>query len=485
MTPEQTLEATFRSGNHGMARKIAVSLLTKNSKNKVALQVLAHIALLSGVSGEALTIATRALEQDDKDPRTNLLLAEIHGARGHTERALSYCDRVLKTHPNDVSATLIGARLLERSGLWEDATQLLQPLIALKPTSPLLALTLGRCWMRAGKYDDALALQDEALEQVKGETPAARQQQCKLKSLKALILDRSGRFDEAWREASEANDLLHIKYDPQTYTDEVDRMIEWFTKERIETMRRAEPTDSSHVFIVGMARSGTTLTEQILDAHSKASGVGELKDLDVLVRMLPRTLNMKMALPDVVEYADETRLAQMVERYEEGIQQQGFETADVYVNKNLRNVFLLGYIAMLFPKAKVIICSRDLRDTGVSSFMAGMNPGLFPHLFNIEHMAASMRDYQRLVAHWQEVLPLELLEVQYEDLVNDQEAQSRRMLEFCDLDWEPACLKFWESDRTVMTLSYDQVTRPMYASSIGRFNNYSEHIKPLLDLVST
>ncbi|NNF17430.1 MAG: hypothetical protein HKN70_11840, partial [Gammaproteobacteria bacterium] len=113
MTPEQTLEATFRAGNHALARQMAVAILQRNPKNKTGLQVLAHIALLIGVSGEALTIATRAIEQDDKDPRTNLLLAEIHGARGHTETALTYCDRVLKTHPNDVSAIQMGARLLE------------------------------------------------------------------------------------------------------------------------------------------------------------------------------------------------------------------------------------------------------------------------------------------------------------------------------------------------------------------------------------
>ncbi len=484
MTPEQTLEGTFRAGNHARARQMAVDILQRNPKNKTALQVLAHIALLLGVSSEALTIATRALEQDDKDPRTNLLLAEIHGARGHTEMALSYVDRVLKTHPNDVSATQVGARLLERAGLWEDATQLLEPLTALSPKPHLLALTLARCWMRAGKHDDALRLLDETLTQNNSETPAARQQQNKLKSLKAHILDRTGQHDEAWREASEANALLHIKYSPQTYTNEVDSLIAWFTKERFENLRRAQATGASHVFIVGMPRSGTTLTEQILDAHANVTGLGEIKDLDVLARMLPKTLQMKMPLPDIIEYADETRLGHMVESYERGIQEQGFEKAELYVNKNLRNAFLLGYIAMMFPAAKIVVCSRDLRDTGVSSFMAGMNPGLFPHLFDVEHMASAMRDYQRLLAHWREVLPLDFLEVQYEDLVDDQEAQTRRLLEFCELNWDPACLKFWESERTVMTLSYAQVTRPMYANSIGRYKHYSKHIKPLLELVS-
>ncbi len=482
MTPEKNLEATFRAGHHAHARQMAVAMLQRNPRNKTALQVLAHIALIIGVTGEALTIATRAIEQDDKDPRTNLLLAEIHGARGHTETALSYCDRVLKTHPKDVSALQIGARLLERAGMPDEAMQLLHPLTTLSPKPHLVSLTLARCWMRTGRHDDALKLLDEALAENTGKTPAALQQQSALKKLKARVLDRTGQYDDAWREAAEANALLQLKYNPQTFTDEVDALINWFTKERLENLAQAKATETRHVFIVGMPRSGTTLVEQILDAHPAATGLGEIKDLDVLARMLPQSLKIKQPLPDIIEHVDANRLNQMVASYERSIQEQGFNSAGLCVNKNLRNVFLLGLIAMLFPSAKVILCSRDLRDVGVSSFMASMNAGLFPHLFNTEHMSQAMRDYQRLIEHWRKVLPLSFLEVSYEELVGDQEAQTRRLLDFCELDWNPACLNFWESERTVMTLSYAQVTRPMYTNSIGRHQHYTDHLGPLLEL---
>ncbi|MFK8029498.1 MAG: sulfotransferase [Gammaproteobacteria bacterium] len=483
MTPEQTLEATFRSGNLALARKIAVEMLQRNVANKTALQVLAHIALLIGVSSEALPIANKALAEDDKDPRTNALLAEIHGARGHTNKALTFCDKVLKTHPGDPSTLQIKARLLERAGKWKEAQSLLEPFADKTPKPTLLATTLARCRMQAGDYAGAIALLDETLPGMTGSDKKTRQQRASLLGLKARILDRDRQYDEAWKAATESNQLHDIKYDPATYTNEIDQLINWFSTKRVEQLPKAPASSAQHIFIVGMARSGTTLTEQILDAHRQATGLGEIKDLDVLARMLPKTLNIRKPLPNILEDVDSGQLERMVKTYETGIEQQEFAKSSFYVNKNLRNGLLLGLIAMMFPNARVIFTHRDPRDTGVSSYMAGMSHELFPYLFNVEHMASAFRDYDRLVTHWKSVLPLQWLDVRYEDLVNNQQAETRRLLEFCGLPWDERCLRFWKSSRTVMTQSYDQVTRPIYTQSVDRYKHYEQHIAPLLELV--
>ena len=462
---------------------MSMAMLQRDPQNKIALMVLAHIALLTGITGDALAIATRAQSLDSKDPRIKMLLAEIHGARAHTDKALAFCEDVLTLHPQDVSATNLKARLLERAGNWQEARDLLQPYIDSPAKTHLHTLILARCWMQEGRYDEAINLIDQTLPTIAGSAKSDIKKFASLLALKARILDRAGRYDEAWEEAKAANDLSKLDYQPAKLTQEVDALIGWFTKERIEGLARATPTDAEHVFIVGTPRSGTTLTEQILDAHPEATGLGEIKKLDIIARTLPQTLKLNARIPEIVASLTTENLDSLVGRYEQSIQQQGFAATGTYINKNLRNPFLLGLIAMMFPNARVIFSRRDIRDTGVSSFFAGMSYELFPYLFDVDHMASATRDILRLIDHWQQVLPLRFIDMHYEQLVTQQEAETRRLLEFCDLPWDERCLKFWQSDRTVMTASYDQVTRPMYDSSIGRYKNYAEHLGPLQQLV--
>jgi hypothetical protein len=142
------------------------------------------------------------------------------------------------------------------------------------------------------------------------------------------------------------------------------------------------------------------------------------------------------------------------------------------------NFLHLGLISLLFPRARIIHCTRDALDCCLSCYFTEL--GRYnAYAANLEHIGRYFLDYRRLMAHWEEVLDLQLLTVPYEHMAHDFDASVREILGFCGLDWDERCLRFYETKRTVTTASYEQVRRPIYQSSIGRWKNYAAHLDPL------
>ncbi len=149
------------------------------------------------------------------------------------------------------------------------------------------------------------------------------------------------------------------------------------------------------------------------------------------------------------------------------------------IDKLPDNIFKLGIIAALFPGARVIFCHRDARDTCLSNYFQLFTDGnLFS--YDLVDCGRRARETARLAAHWQWVLPLPVIEIGYERLVNDLEGESRRLIEFLGLDWEPACLDFHRTERLVATASTWQVRQPLYSRSVARWRHYKSHLGPLL-----
>jgi hypothetical protein len=139
----------------------------------------------------------------------------------------------------------------------------------------------------------------------------------------------------------------------------------------------------------------------------------------------------------------------------------------------------LGHISVLFPNARIILCRRDLRDVGLSCFLHAFDDAM-NWTNDLADIAARMRETERLIEHWRQVLPRPMLEVQYEALVANPETESRRLIDFLGLEWDPACLTFYQTERPILTESYWQVRQPVYSRSVGRWRHYREHLGPLL-----
>lgn len=300
------------------------------------------------------------------------------------------------------------------------------------------------------------------------------------------LLDDDDRFDEAFARYAQANSLFREwraeagdRFDVEQVRRGVDRSIETFSTEFF-ARRRAWGTESElPVFIVGMPRSGTTLVEQICASHPAVFGADELADIARLAVALS-----KGADGDPTRNWDSRRIAQAAEAYLEHLRLLG-RGAQRVTDKMPGNVFQLGLIAALFPRARVILCRRDPRDTCLSCYFQWFPSSRLLYTYDLADCGRQVLETERITSHWLKVLPLRMLEVQYEELVADQEGQSRRLIEFLGLPWDPACLQFHKTKRTVTTASVWQVRQPMYSRSVGRWRNYERHLGPLLEVLGS
>jgi tetratricopeptide (TPR) repeat protein len=297
------------------------------------------------------------------------------------------------------------------------------------------------------------------------------------------LLDRLGQPDNAFQHYKETNRLrreliqsTRDAHDADENSRFVDRLIALFSPRWFERVRGLGLDTEEPVFIIGMPRSGSSLVEQILSNHPDVAGAGELRDLPNSVQALPARLGTSEPYPDCLTRLEPMVIRQLGEEYLARVRDLAGPARRI-TDKMLGNFLHLGLIATIFPRARVIHCRRDPLDTCVSCFMQifrGMNFSL-----DLEHLGRYYRDYQRLMAHWQKVRPLPILEVVYEELVADVEAGSRRLVEFCGVPWDERCLRFYENPRPVRTVSKHQVRQPVYSSSVGRWRRYAAHLAPL------
>ncbi len=224
--------------------------------------------------------------------------------------------------------------------------------------------------------------------------------------------------------------------------------------------------DPRPVFVVGMPRSGTTLTEQIIAAHTQAFGCGELPDIPLIVKQLgDRWPGSASALDDDV-------LQQQAQHYLDSASRHAPADALRLVDKAPLNYFNLGLIALLFPQARVVWCRREPRDIALSIYSENfsLDSQFATDLGDIGHF---IQVQEQLMRHWQAVLPLPILELQYESLVESPELQAKRLIDFVGLPWQPTCLEFHRSERGVQTPSRWQVREPIHGRSAGRWRNYA------------
>jgi len=233
------------------------------------------------------------------------------------------------------------------------------------------------------------------------------------------------------------------------------------------------------MFVLGMPRSGTTLTEQILASHPKIFGAGELKILDKVAGGMPVNKNGFFPEKNEDQKGFEESLRARGEMYVNELRKFDPKARHV-TDKMPQNFRYLGLIHVLMPKAKIIHCKRNPVDTCLSNFRILFGEKM-EYTYKLEDIGRYYLAYDRIMKHWAKVLPGRVLDVQYEDVVSDIDTQARRLIEYCGLEWDDACLGFYKTKRNVHTASTTQVRQPIYNSSVGRYERYGDLLKPLLD----
>ena len=242
---------------------------------------------------------------------------------------------------------------------------------------------------------------------------------------------------------------------------------------------RGDPTQVP-IFVLGLPRSGTTLVEQILASHPAIYGAGEVKHFARALDALQARDGIRAGDPEMIRYLSGHQLSRLGRDYADALATHA-PSATRIVDKMPANMLHVGLIRLALPNARIIHVSRHPVDTCFSLFSTLFVEGQL-YAYDLEELGRYHRAHQALRQHWREVLaPGSMLEVRYEDVVDDLEGQARRLIAHCGLAWNDACLSFQTAPRLVQTASASQVRQPIYRSSVGRWRSYEAQLGPLLD----
>jgi tetratricopeptide (TPR) repeat protein len=235
---------------------------------------------------------------------------------------------------------------------------------------------------------------------------------------------------------------------------------------------RPDTSGENSIFVIGMPRSGTTLIEQILASHSAVYGAGEQK---ILGRLCDS--QQGQAYPDYCQNLSSATVASIAEQYHATVVGLAGDRLRI-VDKMPANFLFLGLAAMAFPEAKFVHCQRNPMDTCWSIYKSDFSDA-HSYAHDLSDLAAYYKLYESLMEHWQSILPGRILQVSYETLIEEQEPQTRRLLDYCDLEYESRCLEFHRTKRIVKTASHLQVRRALYNSSVDAWKPYATHLGDL------
>ncbi len=256
--------------------------------------------------------------------------------------------------------------------------------------------------------------------------------------------------------------------------------IKVFDKQFIQSCEGRGAVDPSPIFIVGLPRSGSTLIEQIIASHSQVEGTHELNDLARTVHSIPqagKTDRFPENLPNMEPH--------LWSKFGDYYLQRTMKFRDGsprFIDKNPNNFTYVGLLHLILPNAKIINARRGPLDSCFGSYKQLFAKGQ-SFTYDLTEIGEYYLQYQRLMDHWQQVLPGKVLDVQYEDVVADLETQVRRILEYCELPFEQACVDFHQTNRAVKTASSEQVRQPIYSSSVNLWKNYEDNLGELIEVL--
>ncbi|HTU20061.1 MAG TPA: tetratricopeptide repeat protein [Gemmataceae bacterium] len=420
------------------------------------------------------------LENLPDHPEAHFALARMRCEQGRIEEALAEYRSLLQRQPHNVAVNqLLGDLLLELNQP-EEAVACFRRSLVHNPTfAPALAQ------LATHLRDKMSPDEEERLRRLIDEPQLPAPHRAAVHYGLAHLCDARGEYEQAAQLLERANALeLAVRnergqiYNPEVHANFMDGMVQLFTPQLFARTRGFGSDSERPIFIVGLPRSGTTLLEQVIASHSRVHGAGELRLVRDLFEKLGTNgdfVSEEVAL-EALRVIDADGVRRLADSHLEQLRAIN-ATTDRITDKMPDNYMYLGFLALLFPRARFLYCRRDPRDIAVSCWITQFRT--IPWANHPEHLASRFAQHQRIMAHWQEVLPVPVLEVNYEDMVEDLETVAQRALDFCGLSFEPACLEFHRTRRQVKTASVSQVRQPIYRRSLARWRNYEKSMQPL------
>ena len=400
----------------------------------------------------------------------NLLINE-----GDSATALIHLRRATELSPDAARFYSNLGTAQQSTGLFDEAKVSLQRAVELDPS---FAIAKRHLTLIGGGRD--LQLEINECNTLLDQTGLPESERAHLHFALGKLLDEVRDFDRAFEHYQRGNVLVRksITYDSEAFTRRVDETIRCFDEVLLARNSVSGHPSPRPVFVVGMPRSGTSLVEQVLATHPQVTGAGELVFFADLEGRLAQ-LTGGGPYPGCVRTLDAKQTLGLAEKYLGVLDACDHESRYV-IDKLPGNALRLGLIQLLLPNARVIYCTREARDVGLSNYFQYFT-GRQDFAYDLYEIGVAIQAHERVTKHWRKRLTLPILEVAYEQMVDDLEPCIRSMLAFLELPFEPQCLEFHRTQRTVRTASSWQVRQPLYASSVGRWRDYAKHLTPLIE----
>ncbi len=517
LSPERRLMALAaehqKEGRLDEAEHLYRRILRHNPRNVDAMRLLALIALKAGRDGEAEGLLEKAISLAPDFLLAILDLGRLRKEQDRYGEALQCFDQAIALDPANPQAHYLRGSTLAPGSFTHEAIEAYEQCLKLRPAHVGALIGIGHVLKAVGRYDEAVASYNECIRQLPdfGETywslanlktyrfddatvaemerrvnGAGLAVQSEVNFLFALgkACEDRGDFDRAWSFYNTGNtkQRTEVTYDPVQTETMNDRLVQVFSADFLQTHRAAGLADPAPIFIVGLPRSGSTLLEQILASHSQVEGTSELPFLGRVATWLNRNRADGINYPEAVRELQPQNFQSLGRDYLAYAQMHRRSGAPRFIDKNPNNFPNIGFLSLILPQARIIDARRHPLDACLSCYRQLFAKGQ-AFTYDLTEIGEYYLQYQRMMDHWAEVLQGKVLTVQYEEVVADFEPQVRRLLEFCGLPWEDACLRFYESNRPVRTPSSEQVRQPIYDRSVGHWQNYAAHLDELITVI--
>lgn len=430
----------------------------------------------AGQIEEALGCFQRAAKYDDGCFGASAIYARELLAIGQLDAASEVLKVTLKNRPKDVEARVALGEVCEACGEAEFALEHYEAAMHEQPDHPM---AIGQA-LRLTSVSANSELPDSA-EKVVGRPDLADGSVALIAYGLANYYNRARNVDDAvrlGRQANAARRRLNGTMDRSGLRSRADNIIKHYDSAFFAERQSFGIEDSRPVFVVGLPRSGTTLCEQIVSAHPLCHGAGELQDLPRIASLVSGAGRWPWQAALQLSQSQSTSLAH---DYLNSLIKGSDAESQVATDKTPLNFFHLAFAALLFPNARVVHCTRDRRDNGLSIWLEN-----FAHdqqwSTDLSDIKVFSDQHDRIMAHWTRALPLPILEVSYESVIADVEREVRRLLGFLGLPWDPRCLNFHQNQRSVQTPSRWQVRQPLYTGSVARWKAYRTALPELVSL---
>ena len=441
---------------------------------------LGHTYESAGRTSSAVDCFRKALGVDPGHIKAYIRLGYAFAILGRLDDALWAFNKAREIDPESDESCYGIATVLEKRGDFDAAFRLLEPFIDRGRADEQLAMVFSLVARHVNQSRQAILLCERVLSNPDRQPEDARPLHYAL----GRLYDELKEYDKAFAHFEAANALTRLPVSPDRHVDKMAKIMAVCSADFMRNTANATNSTEMPIFIVGMPRSGTTLTEQILASHPAVYAGGERQDIGEITASIAMKYGLNSDYPEALKLLDARMLDNMAREYLDKVANEAGDAIRI-TDKMPHNFMHLGLISMMFPRARIIHCKRNPLDTCLSIYTYNFTT-THAYATNLRELGRHYSMYQSVMHHWKQVLTVPVLDLQYEETVIDTERVTREMLQFCGLPWDDACLKYYENRRMVNTISYDQVRRPIYTTSLERWRNYSPYLRQLkeeLDLV--